>query len=417
MKNLVSWNLDNAPGAVVLSPAAPKAVSSERSEAAYAGLDRPPSSPPLEEAGGEYLNPSPSPSAASGLFKHPSMHSSKFCQSICGLPSRPNPITSFHLAGPTSVPLVYVVVLQSSAPYTGSIAVKVRCTSHGSSSSSESLSYSDSVSVCDPEGSPPSLAPSSSFAFDLMRLGVVISLMVLPDLGHTVVLESLKTAQSGDDGSMGHAMVCTPLTVAGCITSTTSFFMNPSPSLVTCLDNRVTRITGLYSVWQRRLPTRIMNVGTPSLRLMIDRVVHTMSFCGDWNFDTTAENTNALTTTPTSMEKNATRYPPSVLGMTVPNDIIRMCDAANLNARSALGTSESSPHSSWVLMRSRGREMRNISMMANPYTTIAKAPVNHHGFSRTKKYTYPDEKMTFLDPFVAGFLLVARCVASSRRAA
>ena len=312
---------------------------------------------------------------------------------------------------------MYVVVLHSSAPYTGSIAVKVRCTSHGSSSSSESLSYSDSVSVCDPEGSPPSLAPSSSFAFDLMRLGVVISLMVLPDLGHTVVLESLKTAQSGDDGSMGHAMVCTPLTVAGCITSTTSFFMNPSPSLVTCLDNRVTRITGLYSVWQRRLPTRIMNVGTPSLRLMIDRVVHTMSFCGDWNLDTTAENTNALTTTPTSMEKNATRYPPSVLGMTVPNDIIRMCDAANLNARSALGTSESSPHSSWVLMRSRGREMRNISMMANPYTTIAKAPVNHHGFSRTKKYTYPEEKMTFLDPFVAGFLLVARCLASSRRAA
>ena len=58
--------------------------------------------------------------------------------------------------------------------------------------------------------------------------------------------------------------------------------------------------------------------------------------------------------------------------------------------------------------------MRNISMMANPYTTIAKAPVNHHGFSRTKKYTYPDEKMTFLDPFVAGFLLVARCLASSR---
>ena len=74
-----------------------------------------------------------------------------------------------------------------------------------------------------------------------------------------------------------------------------------------------------------------------------------------------------------------------MLGMTVPNDIIRMCDAANLNARSALGKSVSSPHSSWVLMRLRGREMSHISMMANPYVTIASIPVNHHGFSSTKK--------------------------------
>jgi len=185
--------------------------------------------------------------------------------------------------------------------------VNVRCTSHGSSSSLESLSYSESESVCIPGESAPAPSLSLSFAFDLIRLGVVISLMVLPDLGHTVVFESLKTVHIGDDGSMGHAMVCTPLTVAGCITSTTSFFMNPSPSLVTCLDSRVTRITGLYSVWHRRLPTRTMKVGTPSLRLIIDRVVHTISFCGDWNLDTTAENTNAFTTTPTSMEKNATR--------------------------------------------------------------------------------------------------------------
>ena len=58
----------------------------------------------------------------------------------------------------------------------------------------------------------------------------------------------LRMGNSGESGETAHATVCTPDTVAGCITCTASFFMYPSPSDVTCLLSSVHRMTGLYSV-------------------------------------------------------------------------------------------------------------------------------------------------------------------------
>jgi hypothetical protein len=244
------------------------------------------------------VSSSPSSSSSSlessASWSHPSTWSSKACQSITGRPRASTPITSLNLAGPTSESSVYVVCEHSSAPYTGSSAVNVTCRSHwnGSSEASESDAsesfFSESFFLLPFERSPFERSPLA---------------LAAPSTGQCTNLLVCSMGNNGERLSTAHAMVCTPETVAGCITSTVSFFMNPSPSAVTCRESNVQRMVGLYRVWQRKLPTRTKSVGTPSLLAITPFVDHTRSFCGLWNFATTAANTNTFTTTPASIER------------------------------------------------------------------------------------------------------------------
>jgi len=242
------------------------------------------------------VSSSPSSSSSSlessASWSHPSTWSSKACQSITGRPRASTPITSLNLAGPTSESSVYVVCEHSSAPYTGSSAVNVTCRSHwnGSSEASESDASESSESFF--------LSP-----FPARRSNARRSRSPRRARGSARTCSSAVWGNNGERLSTAHAMVCTPETVAGCITSTVSFFMNPSPSAVTCRESNVQRMVGLYRVWQRKLPTRTKSVGTPSLLAITPFVDHTRSFCGLWNFATTAANTNTFTTTPASIER------------------------------------------------------------------------------------------------------------------
>ena len=93
------------------------------------------------------------------------------------------------------------------------------------------------------------------------------------------------------------------------------------------------------------------------------------------------------------------------------------CAVANRSANAAWLASPSSVSSN-PLYSGSGRESTKHAKMVAAYAPSESAAVNVQGFSSTRKYRYPLEKMTFLLPFAATAFFV-RCLAlrSKRRAA